>query len=59
MDDTKTNNIPTRFIVYDVFIFTGPSPINTPWLGLKHFTPRYAMAARREHMKRNKEDGIV
>jgi aquaglyceroporin related protein, other eukaryote len=21
--------------LYDVFIYTGPSPINTPWLGLK------------------------
>jgi aquaglyceroporin related protein len=23
--------------LYDVFIYTGPSPINTPWLGLKRF----------------------
>ena len=29
--------------LYDVFIYTGPeSPINTPWLGLKHlFTGGY------------------
>ena len=24
--------------LYDVFIYTGESPINTPWLGLKRFT---------------------
>jgi len=24
--------------LYDVFIFTGESPINTPWMGLKRFT---------------------
>lgn len=23
--------------LYDVFLFTGESPINTPWLGLKRF----------------------
>jgi aquaglyceroporin related protein, other eukaryote len=23
--------------LYDVFIYTGPSPINTPWMGLKRF----------------------
>lgn len=21
--------------LYDVFIYTGPSPVNTPWFGLK------------------------
>lgn len=29
--------------LYDVFLFTGESPINTPWLGLKRvFRPRRA-----------------
>jgi aquaglyceroporin related protein len=45
--------------LYDIFIYTGPSPINTPWLGLKHFTPSFAMRARREHLRREKDEGIV
>jgi aquaglyceroporin related protein len=45
--------------LYDIFIFTGPSPINTPWLGLKHLTPAFAMRARREHLRREKDEGIV
>ncbi|ORY08545.1 aquaporin-like protein [Clohesyomyces aquaticus] len=45
--------------LYDLFIFTGQSPVNTPWLGLKHLWPPYAWQVRREHAKRNKEDGIV
>jgi aquaglyceroporin related protein len=45
--------------LYDIFIYTGPSPINTPWLGLKHLIPGYAMRARREHMRREKDAGIV
>jgi aquaglyceroporin related protein len=24
--------------LYDMFLFTGDSPINTPWLGLKRLT---------------------
>lgn len=24
--------------LYDVFIYTGESPVNTPWMGLKRFT---------------------
>lgn len=45
--------------LYDLFIFTGPSPVNTPWLGLKLLIPRHALRERREHVRRNKEDGIV
>lgn len=45
--------------LYDVFIFTGPSPVNTPWLGLKLLVPRYALQERRAHARRNKQDGIV
>ncbi|KAF2657938.1 hypothetical protein K491DRAFT_690670 [Lophiostoma macrostomum CBS 122681] len=46
--------------LYDLFIYTGPSPVNTPWLGLKHlFRPSYALNARREHFRREKEEGIV
>lgn len=45
--------------LYDVFIYTGPSPVNTPWLGLKLLLPKYAMRERREHARRNKEEGIV
>jgi aquaglyceroporin related protein len=46
--------------LYDVFIFTGPSPVNTPWMGLKHiFNPGYLRKVRRERNRRAKEDGIV
>ncbi|RYO41054.1 hypothetical protein AA0111_g1072 [Alternaria arborescens] len=45
--------------LYDIFIYTGPSPINSPWLGLKQLTPWNAMRARREHIRREKEEGIV
>jgi hypothetical protein len=46
--------------LYDMFIYTGPSPVNTPWLGLKYlFRPDYAWRARREHLRREKEEGIV
>jgi aquaglyceroporin related protein len=45
--------------LYDMFIYTGPSPINSPWLGLKQLTPGNAMRARREHIRREKEEGIV
>jgi aquaglyceroporin related protein len=37
--------------LYDIFIYTGPSPINSPWLGLKQLTPWNAMRARREHIR--------
>jgi aquaglyceroporin related protein len=46
-------------LLYDVFIYTGPSPINTPWLGLKPQSPPYARKVKREHVRREKEDGIV
>jgi len=26
--------------LYDVFIFTGDSPINTPWMGLSRLLPQ-------------------
>lgn len=46
--------------LYDVFIYTGPSPVNTPWLGLKQvLLPRVAARARREHRRREKEARIV
>ncbi|KAJ4334001.1 glycerol channel [Didymella glomerata] len=46
--------------LYDVFIYTGPSPINTPWLGIKQLVlPRQMARARREHRRREKEEGIV
>jgi hypothetical protein len=46
--------------LYDVFIYTGPSPINTPWLGIKQLVlPRQMVRARREHRRREKEEGIV
>jgi aquaglyceroporin related protein len=45
--------------LYDLFIYTGHSPINSPWLGLKQLMPGNAMQARREHIRREKEEGIV
>jgi aquaglyceroporin related protein len=46
--------------LYDLFIYTGPSPVNTPWLGLKQvLRPKYARRARKEHKRREKEEGIV
>ncbi|KAF3035367.1 hypothetical protein E8E11_004677 [Didymella keratinophila] len=46
--------------LYDLFIYTGPSPINTPWLGIKQLVlPREMVRARREHRRREKEEGIV
>ncbi|KAK5133629.1 hypothetical protein LTR08_007577 [Meristemomyces frigidus] len=44
-------------IVYDVFIYTGPSPINTPWFGLRELVkPRRAVA---ERVRQQKEEGLV
>ncbi|KAL1651851.1 glycerol channel [Didymella pomorum] len=46
--------------LYDLFIYTGPSPINTPWLGVKQvLLPGQMVRARREHRRREKEEGIV
>lgn len=46
--------------LYDVFIFTGESPVNTPWLGLKRvFVPSHAAAAMRRRQERNKRDDLV
>lgn len=45
--------------LYDLFIYTGSSPVNTPWLGLKHLWPNYAHETRREHRQREKDEGIV
>lgn len=45
--------------LYDVFIYTGPSPVNTPWMGLKQLRPWNAMRRRREHIRREKDEGIV
>ncbi|KAF2020754.1 aquaporin [Aaosphaeria arxii CBS 175.79] len=46
--------------LYDVFIYTGPSPINTPWLGFKQIVrPQYTKEVILEHRRRNKENDIV
>ncbi|QDS68338.1 hypothetical protein FKW77_010704 [Venturia effusa] len=46
--------------LYDFFIYTGPSPINTPWLGMKRILkPSEAIKARKERTKRNKAEGNV
>ncbi|KAL2015143.1 hypothetical protein VTK56DRAFT_6209 [Thermocarpiscus australiensis] len=47
-------------LLYDVFIYTGPSPINTPWLGLKHiFRPDYGWRVAKERHHKGIQDGVV
>ncbi|KAK4235218.1 aquaporin [Achaetomium macrosporum] len=47
-------------LLYDVFIYTGASPINTPWLGLKHiFRPGYGWSVARERYRKGIEEGLV
>ncbi|KAK6003280.1 hypothetical protein QM012_001125 [Aureobasidium pullulans] len=44
-------------IVYDAFVYTGPSPLNTEWLGLKDIVhPRHAI---QERIRVQKKEGIV
>lgn len=44
-------------ILYDLFIYTGPTPINTPWFGLKEFlNPKASIADR---VKLQQEQGLV
>jgi hypothetical protein len=44
-------------LLYDVFIYTGPCPINTEWLGLKDIIhPRHAIE---ERIRAQKKEGLV
>ena len=44
-------------ILYDIFIYTGPSPINTPYMGLaKLFGPKKAI---KERVDEQKTGGLV
>lgn len=44
-------------ILYDAFIYTGPSPLNTEWLGLKDVLhPRQAI---QERIRAQKKEGLV
>lgn len=44
-------------LLYDTFIFTGPSPINSPWLGLhKVVHPKRTISDRVELQKK---EGLV
>lgn len=44
-------------ILYDAFIYTGPSPLNTEWLGLKDVLhPRQAI---HERIRVQKKEGLV
>lgn len=46
--------------LYDVFIYTGESPINTPWMGMKWFVrPDNAIRSMHKRVKREKVEGIV
>ena len=35
--------------LYDMFLFTGESPINTPWAGLKRLVPGVDRTRRHDH----------
>jgi len=46
--------------LYDVLIYTGPSPVNTPWFGLKYIIrPDQGCKARREAERKKREEGTV
>ncbi|CAI6322595.1 unnamed protein product [Periconia digitata] len=46
--------------LYDLFIFTGASPINTPWIGFKLLlNPRHAVQLRHERRQRYADESIV
>jgi len=43
--------------LYDVFIYTGPSPVNTAFFGLSElFHPKRAV---KERLREHKQQGIV
>ncbi|KAF2142690.1 uncharacterized protein K452DRAFT_226814 [Aplosporella prunicola CBS 121167] len=42
--------------LYDLFIFTGPSPLNTPWLGLKRLGRRDIMARNKQERRDQRND---
>ena len=44
-------------ILYDLFIYTGPTPLNTPWLGLKHLV--HPSRAVQERLRLQRKEGIV
>jgi aquaglyceroporin related protein len=44
-------------VVYDVFVYTGPSPINSPWLGLRDVLhPGHTVE---ERVQAHKREGLV
>ena len=46
--------------LYDVMIYTGPSPVNTPWFGLKYvLRPDVAWRARKGNEETQREVGDV
>lgn len=44
-------------VLYDLFLYTGPSPINTPWFGLADLMRPKAAIADRVHEQ--KKEGLV
>jgi aquaglyceroporin related protein len=45
--------------LYDVFIYTGPSPINTPLMGLSYLWPPTMIRRARKNVQEEKEKGLV
>lgn len=40
--------------MYDLFLYTGPSPINTPWFGFAELmNPKKAVQTRVQEQKKN------
>lgn len=47
-------------LIYDIMVYTGPSPVNTPWFGLKRILhPGETVHALKAHRQRNKDEGTV
>ncbi|KAK4120010.1 aquaporin-like protein [Parathielavia appendiculata] len=45
-------------LLYDLFIYTGISPVNTPWMGLKHILrPDYAFGVAKARRYKDVEEG--
>lgn len=43
--------------MYDLAIYTGPTPINTPWMGLKELLKPHELIGDRVQAQKN--DGLV
>lgn len=42
--------------LYDLFVYTGPSPINAPWLGFKKFVDRDEQEYNKKTREKERDD---